>query len=407
MLEKLSNSVLKKSLTLFKSSDDAENLIFPLNCKTPEERDRNVAAEFRKCVMKRCCEPEREIPLAWFVLEERIRQYAIKRNVAYVEIATCSKIASQLHMSDKTFQAALNHLLKLNIFRKYSSLPHLIFCDTHVVLIKLTELVQYSFHLKRATIIGITGEELDFKNEGVVNVDFLSAPRFSRFYSDLFTPESFLKILRDLLAVADMPNGRYFLPCLLKELDGKEICNHRSSSNWLSPLLISLTDGCLPNGLFSSLVASLKNSHGWELSYRGHKPICLYQNCITFGIPGNFPGSITLIASFKYLEVHVNCRFESEIDSICSRVFEDINSGLKASWQVLYPKKNLSFELAFFCSSCQSPNSSSSHSSPFENHHAKVCRGKYEQCSFDPQQTIKLSEPKLRWLRNTSEFLCR
>ena len=138
--------VAEKSLTFYRSGHENEKLIFPLNCKTPEEQDHNVAA---KCVMSRCHEPECKIPLAWFVLEERIRQYAVKKNVAYVEIATCSKIASQLHISGKTFQAALNHLLKLNIFRKYSSLPHLIFCDTHVVLIKLTELVQYSFDLRK------------------------------------------------------------------------------------------------------------------------------------------------------------------------------------------------------------------------------------------------------------------
>ena len=131
LLNKFSNLVLDKSLVFYKLGDDEdERLIFPLNCKTPAERDHNVAAEFRKCVMSHCHEPKSKIPLAWFVLEEHIRQYALKMNVAYVEITTCSRIASQLHMSDKTFQAALNHLLKINIFRRYSSLPNLIFCDT-------------------------------------------------------------------------------------------------------------------------------------------------------------------------------------------------------------------------------------------------------------------------------------
>ena len=411
LLKKFSNLVLEKSLMLYRSGDDNEELIFPMNCKTPEERDCNIAAEFRKCVMSRCHEPVCEVPLAWFVLEERICQYAAKKNVAYVEITTCFKIASQLHMSNKTFQAALDHLVKLNIFRKYSSLPHLIFCDTHVVLLKLTELVQYSFRLRKADVIGISGEDVAFKNEGIITVKFLSADRFSNFYSDLFTPESFLKILLDLLAVANLSDRRstderYFLPCLLKELDEKEVCKYRSSSECLSPLLIYLADGCLPNGLFSSFVASLKNSHGWRLAYRGHKPICLYQNCIMFSVPGsgNLPGSVILIASFKYLEVHVNCPFESEIDSICSKVYEDINSGLKASWQVLYPEKELSFELAFFCSSCSGPSvsseSSSSHLSSLEYHHAEICSRKYEKCSLDPQRAIELCDSKLRWLRN-------
>ena len=81
------------------------------------------------------------------------------------------------------------------------------------------------------------------------------------------------------------------MPCLLMELSKKEVSKHRSSSESLSPLLIYLVDGCLPNGLFTSLVASLKNSHGWKLAYRRRK----HKNCIMFVIPGNFPGTVTLL----------------------------------------------------------------------------------------------------------------
>ena len=400
----LSNPQLEQSLTFYRSGDENEKLIFPLNCKKPEERDRNVAAEFRKCVMNRCSESESKIPLAWFVLEERIRQYAVKKNVAYVERATCAKIASKLHMSNKIFEAALNHLLKLNIFRCYSCLPHLIFCDTQVVLFKLTELVQYSFQLKRAVIYGISGEDISFKNEGIVSVQFLSARRFSAFYSEVFTAECFLKILRELLAVADMQGGKYFMPCLLNELSEKEISKHRSSSPTLSALLILIEGGCLPNGLFTSLVACLKNDHGWKLAYGGQrqKPVCLYQNCVTFMVPEMLPGTVTLIASFKYLEVHVACSFESEIDEICACVFRDVKSGLKASWRVLYPGE-VSFSLGFFCNSC--PGSVSTESCfKVQLHHANISKkGKFEMCSVHPSCGSPLSEPKLRWLRNASK----
>ena len=58
----LSDTHLKASMMLYVSGDEDEKLIFPLNCKNPEERDQNVAAEFRKCVMNRCSEPEVKIP---------------------------------------------------------------------------------------------------------------------------------------------------------------------------------------------------------------------------------------------------------------------------------------------------------------------------------------------------------
>ena len=407
LLKKLSTPQLKQSLAFYRSGDANEKLVFPLNCKFPEERDRNVAADFRKCVMDRCSEPESKIPLAWFVLEERIRQYAVKKNVAYVERATCAKIASQLHMTTKIFEAALNHLLKLNIFRCYSCLPNLIFCDTQVVLLKLTELVQYSFQLRRAVIYGVLGEDINFKNEAIISIQFLSATRFSSFYSELFTPECFLKILRELLTVAVMQGGKFFMPCLLKELSEKEICNHRCSSVSLSALLIVLEGGCLPNGLFTSLIAALKNNHGWELAYGGEysRPVCLYQNCVSFSLPDDLPGIVTLIASFKYLEVHVNCTIEHLVDNVCAGIYRDIKSGLEASWHVLYPGE-ISFKLAFFCNSCPSSITFplSKHLFEFQKHHATISIHKYEKCSVHPSCGSLLSAPKLRWLRNISKF---
>ena len=380
-------SILKDSLTFYKA-DEVGKVIFPLNCKNPGDEDQAVAAEFRKCVMNYCPEPKGEIPLAWFVLEERIRQYAVKKKVAYIEKDTCSKIGSTLNMSNETFQTALNHLLKLNIFRNYSSVPNLIFCDTQVVLFKLTELVQYSFNLRETTIYGVKGSEINFKNEGIINIAFLS--KFPEFFSGNFTPECFIKILCELLAIADMHDGKYFMPCLLKELNENEIQEHRNCSELLSPLLLSLDNGCLPNGLFTSLIASLQNDHAWSLSSKESKSACLYRNCVEFNIPGGLPGVIILIDSFEYIEIHISSPCVEELDNVCVRVFNDVESGLLLSWKLLYPRIDPSFKPAFFCncSSC-----------PSQLHHATISEcGKYEKCSLDPKKGTKLSDSKLRWL---------
>ena len=401
---------LQQSLTFYKA-DDTGKLIFPLNCKTPENHDKAVAAEFRKCVMKHCPEPNSKIPLAWFVLEERIRQYAVKKNVAYVEKEICFKIAQKLHMSSETFEVALNHLLKLNIFRSYSSLPNLIFCDTQVVLLKLTEIVQHSFQLQESSIYCVSSEDINFKNEGIINTKFLS--RFPQFFSDSFTPDYFIRILRELLAIADLQNGKYFMPCLLKELNEKEFHNHRGSSKSLSTLLLYLDGGCLPNGLFTSLIASLKNDHQWTLSKKNYGAACLYQNCVRFRIPGGLPGVVTLIASFSLIEIHLNCPIESKIDRACAKVFSDIKSGLESTWLVLYPG-TISFKLAFFCSSCaihlsNAPGSSSQDCPPvIQSHHATVNDGgEVETCSQDDSRVVELCDSKLRWLKNTSELIGR
>ena len=401
--ERLLKMLSNMPSVMYYGSDDNEELIFPLNCKVPKEPDHGVAAEFRKCVMSCCSISEDPIPLAWFVLEERIRQYATEKGFAYVERATCAEIASKLHMSPEVFDAALNHLLKLNIFRCYPGVPNLIFCTTQVVLQMLTELVQYSFQLRRGGIRGISSEAIDFKNEGKFSTEFLKE-RLSSFFSDLFTPDIFLGILRRLLAVAysDVQDGKHFMPSLLNKLTDKEKAKCRSSSESLSALLIRLHGGCLPNGLFTSLVVSLVNSCGWELYKLRGKPDCLYQNCVTFAVPGHLAGgTVTLIESFSYLEVHVSCLHESKIDSVCTRAFGDIKSGLKTSWKVLYPDAGeVGFSPTFFCDSCNP--TSAEHAR--ERHRANISDEEdYETCSEDPKFGAPLCPSKLRWLKITSK----
>lgn len=385
----------QQSLKLYKG----EELIFPLNCKNPEERDQAVAAEFRKCIMKHCLEPASEIPLAWFVLEEHIRQYADQKKVAYIEKSTCLKLANKLEISRKAFEAALNHLLKLNIFRSYPSSPNLIFCDTHVVLLKLTELVQHGFGLRGGTICGLGSEDIAFVNEGVISVDYLS--HFPQFFTGMFTAECFLKILCDLLAVADMDNGKYFMPCLLKQLSGTDFNKYRNSSKSLSTVLLYLDRGCLPNGLFTSLIASLKNNHQWALSKKNHKIACLYQNCVSFKIPKGSPGVVTLIASFNFIEVHLNCPFDSEIDKACISVFNDIRSGLQTSWETLYPG-SISFKPAFFCTSCTTEGPSDI--CPADHYATVNDGGMFVTCSHDDSCVKKLLPSEVRWLKNASKY---
>ena len=340
LLTKFKSAKLGKSLIYYKLGDPIQQdqgvaaesgemcarhdkLIYPLNCEDPKDEDKKIAGEFRKDVMRHCSEREAKIPLAWFVLEERIRQYATKNKVDYIDKATCIEdIAKPLNIDSIEFESALHHLLKLNIFRCYSSLPDLIFCGNQAVLMKLTEIVKYNYHLREEH--GLSYEERRFINEGILNVKFLSQSRFSNFYSKNFTPQSFLDILLEVHAVAKIQlaeeqEQNFLMPALLDELSEQEIAKKRAQCSCpsLSPLLLVPESECLPNGLFTTLVAHLQNKHGWKLDN-----LCRpYQNCVSFCIPGDLPGDITLIASFKYLEVHVKCLIEGETDRVCDQAF--------------------------------------------------------------------------------------
>ena len=144
---------------------------------------------------------------------------------------------------------------------------------------------------------------------------------------------------------------------------------------------------------------------------KNYEAACLYQNCVQFRTPAGMPGVVTLIASFSFIEIHLSCPIELEVDDACVKVFSDIENSLKASWKTLYPG-SISFKLAFFCSSCaiiaSNAPGSSSQDSPLviQSHHATVnAGGKSETCSCDNSRAVELCNSKLRWLKNTSESL--
>ena len=55
------------------------------------------------------------------------------------------------------FDAALEHLVKHNIFLHYKVLPQVVFCDPQVLLTMVTEIVQYHYKLKHDKIGSVKG----------------------------------------------------------------------------------------------------------------------------------------------------------------------------------------------------------------------------------------------------------
>ena len=108
-----------------------EELIYPVNGKTPEEVDHEVAGEVRRAIMKMCSKDRVKIPLPWFVFEQLIRELTAKKGVEVLSIAECWQVALRLRMSRQMFLAALGYLVDLNFFFYYpESLPNVVFCNS-------------------------------------------------------------------------------------------------------------------------------------------------------------------------------------------------------------------------------------------------------------------------------------
>ena len=348
LLESL-RPIFHNKLGLYRGGNP-DQLIFPVNAKTPSTEDQRVASEFRKIVTTSCPHKREQIPIPWFMLEQFIRQYAAEKKVRIISINECRQIARRLHMNDKTLFAALDYLVALNIFHYYPTiLPNMLFCDTQVLLDKISELVEYSHVLRSRSGTLCTGDWLRFRDEGIITVDCLE--EFPKHYvADIFTASDLLKLLQALFIIAHLAESEYFMPSLLRELQPEELNSYRCCLTTVpSPLLVHYPGGCLPSGIFTSLIAYLQNDRSWKLFFnRDGKPACLHKNCIKFERPDGEPGSVTLIDSFTHFEVHLtSCTSVSP--RLCSEIHRDIFDGLeKAAHALSY--SNLHPKGAVFCS---------------------------------------------------------
>ena len=172
-----------------------------------------------------------KIPLCWYVLEQALQEMARRQGMVVLTREECFAAALQLHLDEKSFMAALEHLDGLNIISYYrNTLPEVVFTDTQVLLDKATELVRYSHQLKVDPKAGVVfkGEWQKFRDYGLVTAGFLSAFN-SHYIPGVFTATELIKLFKELLMVADLNDSEFFMPSLLQNLDRKEVNKHRAS----------------------------------------------------------------------------------------------------------------------------------------------------------------------------------
>ena len=347
----LLSPALQKHLVFY-----GDDLIFPVNAKKPGKEDRKVASELRKTILQAASslEPE-EIPLGWYVLDIALHRLASFLGRGILTRQECLQVAHKLHVTEEGFEAALDHLSKLNVILYFRSvLPNLVFCSPQVLLDKLTELVRYNYQL-RTTQTAIADRIFMFRDKGLVTLEFLE--EFSEHYEpDLFTPTDLLQLLEHRLIIAKVEEGMYFMPFILPDLPPDQVDRHRvQPSSPAAALVVIFPGGVVPTGSFCALVASLLSTQHpphWELlpsPTNPGRPECVFRNCIKFKLPDGAPGSLTLVDSFAYIEAHVEAPAQV-VSSLCPEIRESIfHHLLKAASALQY--KNLQLEAAFLCES--------------------------------------------------------
>ena len=330
------------------------DVIFPINAKTPVAEDDQVCAIIRKHIEdKKCAPPSYKIPIGWFLLEQDVLNSATGGVISKTE---CLRIALTLNMNAEALKAALEYFDNLNIFLYYPSvLPDLVFCDSQVLLNKVTELVHFSYSLQGdSPPVAVEGMWRQFQERGIVTLDMLRDDRFSAHYiPDLFSSADLIKLFKHLFIVAPLSSTEYFMPSLLQTIPSEEV------SKWLpppsmsvAPLLVHFPAGCAQNGVFCALVVYLLSECQWKFACSDKGiPLCVSRNCVCFQVPGK-PVSITIVDSFTYYQLHVET-LSTKLPKVCPMIREAIFSGLKAAAEAL--RYNNSTPVPAFMCKCSSP----------------------------------------------------
>ena len=379
--------------------EELKELIFPLNAKTPGLQEREIAAELRRVIVERSHIKPKEIPLRWHTLEIALQKQMLELGRSVLSKVECFALAERFHFNDESFEEALKYLDNLNILFYYKDvLPNIIFCDSQVLLDKITELVEYSHRLKTnpSQLKAVEAQLRKFRDQGIVTLELLSKREFSKHYvPGIFGPAQLLKLFTKLLIVSQISEEEYLMPCLLP------VTEEPTPRNSVPPLLFYFPNSLLL-GVFCALVAYLLSQGEWKLIFDpdSRSPAKVSRNIIQFIVPGGLPGKIVLTDSFSaYLQVSVELpkNAPSSLHSIvCPQIRETIMAGLhKASATLHY---TCTFQDAFFC--CGHSNSNPKpHATIVDSSHTLMT------CTMNPSEVCStLEEQHMVWFgsRHTS-----
>ena len=396
--------------------------IFTFNAKNPGSHEEDMAKRLRSAI-EGCTPCDCKIPIWWYFLEILLEGFTRLHDRKVLSKDECLVIAHKLKFHEDALTEALKLFHKHHIFHYYpEALPDVIFCDTQVLLDKVTELVEYASFLRQPASSTIPvqsqssfpkhGKWSHFRDEGVITLEFLKDPKFKQhFVEGLFGPRELIEIFKHLLVVtplsctldASSRSEEFFMPSLLDILPPPDLDKHRVFSSEAAPLLIRYPNGWPRCGVFCCLQVYLIHNCNWKISQtKERRPKLCTQNCVKMSYK---VCRVTLIDSFSYIEVHVEAIEPEDYKMVCPSLVNDIMNGIEASCKALsYDDEQP--HLAYFCpcsdaGSNQRQCSASYLSDPTnQQRHAAIVLTEFNrlQCTVDTDVQSKLEKRHSPWL---------
>lgn len=400
------HSIFKKHIA-YHFLGDEDQLIFPVNAKTPSTEDEKVVERFRQSVMEKCTKHQRKIPIRWFILESLLHELSENGVISFTK---CLEVASRLGMDEDRLRAAIDYLVQLNMFEYFPSvLPQVVFTTSQVLLTKVTELVEYSHILRSKPTSACTSEDQEFRDSGYLSVKMLRQERFSSHFVDgLFEAEDLLRVLENRLVVTKRDNA-YTMTSLLSELSEEKLIEHRSSiiiSQFSThvPIIVHYPGSLFPVGIFTSLVSYLQSESHWavEMDPNTGKPTHLFKNCIEFVIETEeLNANVTLIYTHQWIEVYPCMYGDKDQACFLRRVlFEGLNHAAEIQkYSHIIPK------LAFFCPGEKGTFLSTKCNHTLPHLATATPNAQYLRCGQNSKIYYKLTEEYSLWIESNGKLV--
>ena len=334
-----------------------ESLLFAINAKAPSKEDKQILSTLRERVMAelRKVKPVK-VPLQYIPLEMCFQRMAKEQRKSVLSKEECFKVASTYNFTRESFEAALKYLHRLKLIFYYEDvLPNAVFIDAQALLDKITELVVHSLSLQSKPKCQLLGGQKKFVKCGIVTAEIFEQFE-SHYVPNVFMKEHLISLLKHLRIMAEVGEGEYLVPCLLKKEDIPRTFPDTDFQT-VSPLLFYFHEGGPKLGVYCFLIASLITEFRWKLLSENRCPVQISRNRVKFELPGGNPGCITISDSFStffYVTIEppegANYDKVRQIcEEICPNVRETILTGIRKASQKLNYKNSIP-EVAFPCS---------------------------------------------------------
>ena len=233
-------------------------------------------------------------PGAFLVFEQELMEFAKQKDPtrSILSLSECRAIGVRLKMRQEDVEAALiffDRQFTLLYFRKL--LPNLVFTKPQTPLDCINAVIKFSYKVGSGEVMGITQKHVSSLKDGIITEEILGHKELTQcFIPGLYEPQHAIELLCHTFTlgplssevqptsvtptpVASSPTPpikrekrEYLMMSLQSAIPDKDVPQHLPPSSEIAPLVVQITNNCVPLSCFSRTIFCLLPMYNWKLS---------------------------------------------------------------------------------------------------------------------------------------------